>query len=393
MVLTPARETAPFMREKFLNVPFCLFILSCLVSARSARAGVNAVLDEKLAQLYDSVAERFNNNPWFKNQADADVWPRNAGTKTPQVAEYRMMDPELFKNALKSYCVLLESPSAKQVANRNHYAIVNFSQHSGERRLYIYDVAKREFIHNIWTTHGWNSRMGFWYNLSDSGLEELSSYRRVKVLSESDNPNATFFSNRNGSNQSSVGMAIADRQTYFSTDKQWTAMRLTGVDGELNSKIKPRAVVFHEWGYNGETMRWSREAPLSEGCPMLPKSGTYQGVSGTEIAKLLMGEMAGSPVFFYHDRLNAEVNESAYSAQLQTLRDLRQELSENMSQLQEKYEWDDTSKDRYEKIFADKLDSTYSPLISETYQYFKNRSRYYGVEPKNPAACMKALGL
>lgn len=362
-----------------------------LVSALVSPARAALTLEDRLDALYDTVAAKFVQNPWFRNSADEDI--ERAGSRAAPLPEFQMMDRELFRSAMKSYCVLLESPSAKLVKNRDHYGIVNFSQHSGERRFFIYDVSAQEFTHNVWTTHGYASRISAWYSLKDTGAEELQRQTKAFVLSYGDSAHATLFSNRSGSNQSSAGMAIADTQTYYSNQKEWTALRLTGVDGELNSRIRSRAVVLHEWGYDGQTMRWQKEAPLSEGCPMLPRNAFYRGQSGAEVAKILMQEVYGSPIFFYHDRLRATANESAYREQLALLRTLRGEITSSMDAYQQDYEWDAATRKRYEDTIAGQLESTYSPLIEETYKYFKNRSAYFGVEPKSTAACLKALGL
>lgn len=369
--------------------PAGLILSIALALSPAARAA--GTLDERLDRLYDEVSTRFEQNPWFKNSADPDVNPPNARGVAP-VPEYRMVDRELFRNSLKGYCVLLESPQAKNVKNRGRLAIVNYTQPSAERRLYVYDVASQSVIHNLWTSHAANSRIGFWYNLAATELPELEGHRKDVVMSYNETAIASLFSNREGSEMSSVGMAIADTQTYFSAKNNWTALRLTGVDGPLNSLIYKRAVVFHEWGYTGSEVRYSGMAPLSQGCPMLPTRGTYQGRTNVEIAKLIMSEVYGSPVMLYHDRLKPEVNEATYREQLETMKSLRADLTETMLGYQADYGWDDQQRARYEAFFVGKLDEI-SARIEESYKYFRNRSAYYGVEPKNPGACLKALGL
>ncbi|MBS1959805.1 MAG: murein L,D-transpeptidase catalytic domain family protein [Bdellovibrionales bacterium] len=352
-------------------------------------AHASTTLDEALDQLYDSVAAKFVQNRYFHNSADPDL----ARIKNLKLPDFQMMDKELFRSSMKSYCTLLESPNGKKVKNTARFGIVNFTENSGVRRFFIYDVAGQQMIHNIWVAHGGNTRFSQWYSLKDVDENEFGGMTKEVVLSGGDVSVASLFSNRNGSNQSSVGMAIAASEPYYSAENGWNALRLTGVDGALNSNLKPRAVVFHEWNYTSQMMGYYLSAPLSEGCPMLPTRGYYQGQYNVEIARKLMSELYSAPVLFYHDRMNAADNEAGYNANFEEFNSMKQEISDNMKSYAEDYKWTPENAKKYESTIQTKFDTAWRPLIEETYKYFKNKSAYYGVEPKNEAACRKALGI
>lgn len=367
-----------------------ILLAAVLSSIGLQNVHASSKLDEALDQLYESVSAKFVQNEWFHNASDPDL----AKIRNLKLPDFQMMDKDLFRASLKSYCSLLESPNGKKVKNTAHFGVINFSQNSGERRFFIYDVPSQQFIHNIWTAHGGNTRFSQWYSLKDADEDEFSGMTKKVVLKQGDSSVASFFSNRSGSNQSSVGMAIADSEPYYSTEKEWNALRLTGVDGALNSNLKPRAVVFHEWNYGSQTMGYYLQAPLSEGCPMLPTRGYYQGQYNVEIARKLMAELYSAPVLFYHDRMkSAGENETQYKTQLELLASMSEEVSTNMKYYAENYEWTPEKAKKYETVIQTKLESTWHPLIDETYKYFKNKSLYFGVEPKNEAACRKALGI
>jgi hypothetical protein len=378
-----------------------LGLLSCaLFAAQSPHASAHvhiplsaqAQFESRLDSLYQEVSRAHQENPWFKNEQDPSVM-RSWLKTLPMVPEYAMPSRSYFGQALKAYCVLLESPVGSRVKNRARLGIINYSEPSNVRRFYIYDIPQKQIIHQTWTSHAGNSTFGAWRSMKDIDPEKYSQHVKDVIIEHRAYDTASFFSNRPGSEMSSVGMAIADTQTYFSQTNRWNALRLQGVDGPLNNKMGPRAVVFHEWNFDGSQVRSSRKAPMSQGCPMLPTRGAYQGQFNVEIAMLIMNEIRGAPVLLTHDRMDPAVNRAQYQQQKETLKQLEADLTDSFNYYAEGYGWPAEVRQEILKSEIRRLRDQFEPRIEESFQYFQTASLYFGREPKNLAACESALGL
>jgi L,D-transpeptidase catalytic domain len=115
-------------------------------------------------------------------------------------------------------------------------AIVDFSQPSGKKRLYILNLTIGELLVHTLVAHGRNSgdRM------------------------------ATHFSNIPSSLQSSLGFYVAG-DTY--TGNNGLSMRLTGLERGFNDKAENRAIVMHGASYVNETLAAGGRIGRSWGCP------------------------------------------------------------------------------------------------------------------------------
>lgn len=324
---------------------------------------------------------------------DQDLFQRNASQQA-QVPEYQMMSFDRFRLTLKSYCKALETPQTqKLIKNPERLVLIDYSQPSHERRLYVLDLKQKKVLHHTWTTHAYNSSMNFWLSLKDSGLAEFEGRTRETMVSYQDSPNAAFFSNQPGSEQSSVGLAVAEAATYYSTQRKWNALRMTGVDGELNDKLKSRAIVFHEWNYSPTQIRAYQAAPFSWGCPMLPTSGSYQGESDVEIAKRIMNDMRGAVVVMVHDRMLSKTeNEAQGSVQSEKLSQLLDAVNENVESLAGEETWSIEVTKQVRSSLRSQVLLRLQSRIEATKQYFQSRSKFIGVEPETDS-CLRALSI
>lgn len=324
---------------------------------------------------------------------DPDLFHRNSSQQA-QVPEYQMMSFDRFRLTLKAYCKALETPQTqKLIKNPERLVLIDYSRPSHERRLYVLDLKQKKVLHHTWTTHAYNSSMNFWLSLKDSGLAEFESRTRETMVSYQDSANAAFFSNQPGSEQSSVGLAVTDTATYYSAERKWNALRMTGVDGELNDKLKSRAVVFHEWNYSPAQIRAYQAAPFSWGCPMLPTSGSYQGENNIEIAKRIMNDMRGAVVVMVHDRMLSKTeNESQSEAQLEQLSQLLGEVDENVESLAGEETWSTEVANQVRSSLRSQVLLRLQSRIESTNKYFQNRSKFIGVEPAADP-CLRALSI
>lgn len=98
------------------------------------------------------------------------------------------------------------------------YSIIDFSQDSTQKRLYIVDVKSGQLLFNELVTHGKNTG----------------------------HKHARKFSNKNGSLQSSLGL-FRTAESYIG--RHGYSMRLDGVEPGINDQARARAIVMHGADY------------------------------------------------------------------------------------------------------------------------------------------------
>lgn len=144
---------------------------------------------------------------------------------------------EAFDNAKKGW----EKLSAQgKLNNQSVIAIVDFSQPSTSKRLYVLDMENYKVLFNTLVAHGRNS-----------GKEW-----------------AKYFSNKLSSYKSSPGFYITG-QTY--TGSNGYSLKLSGIENGINDKAMQRAIVMHGADYVNESFIASRGyIGRSQGCPAVP---------------------------------------------------------------------------------------------------------------------------
>ncbi|HKO79042.1 MAG TPA: murein L,D-transpeptidase catalytic domain family protein [Chitinophagaceae bacterium] len=144
---------------------------------------------------------------------------------------------EAFDNAKKGW----EKLSGEgKLNNQSVIAIVDFSQPSTKKRLYVLDMENYKVLFNTLVAHGRNS-----------GKEWAKS-----------------FSNKLSSFKSSPGFYITG-QTY--TGSNGYSLKLTGIENGINDKAMQRAIVMHGADYVNESFIASRGyIGRSQGCPAVP---------------------------------------------------------------------------------------------------------------------------
>lgn len=165
---------------------------------------------------------------------------------------------EAFITAVKGYQHLL----AKGLLERDGLlTIIDFSQSSKNKRLYVLDLTGVRLLFNTYVAHG--RRSGGEY--------------------------ATSFSDRNHSNKSSLGFYVT-RNTYTGGDGY--SLRLQGLDRGFNDKALARNVVLHgSWYVNEEYLNTHGMMGRSLGCPAVPMG---------EHEEIIDSIKEGSCVFMYY---------------------------------------------------------------------------------------------
>ena len=130
--------------------------------------------------------------------------------------------------------------SQGKLLNQSVIAIVDFSQPSSQKRLYVLDMNNYKVLYNTLVAHARNS-----------GRET-----------------ASYFSNKPSSYKSSPGFYITG-DTY--TGSNGYSLRLDGIEKGINDNALSRAIVMHGADYVNESFIASKGyIGRSQGCPAVP---------------------------------------------------------------------------------------------------------------------------
>jgi L,D-transpeptidase catalytic domain len=185
------------------------------------------------------------------------------------VSLYYMMDlqekglsMQAFEYAYKGYRLLLEK---KIIRKEDYLTICDFSQSSGNKRLYLVDMINNKVILNTYVAHGRNSGGEY----------------------------ATRFSNRSKSLQSSLGFYVT-QNTYHG--EHGLSLRVAGLEEGYNDKALKRNIVIHGADYIGDKrVRGGKYMGRSYGCPAIPRKECNQVINTIK---------DGSCIFIYHPTKN-----------------------------------------------------------------------------------------
>ena len=143
-----------------------------------------------------------------------------------------------FELAMKGYNFLLKK---RMITNKNIISIIDYSQRSDKKRLYVIDIKKYKLLFQTLVAHGRNS-----------GLEY-----------------ATQFSNDEESHKTSLGFYVT-LSTY--TGECGYALKLKGCEKGFNDKAYDRSIVMHGSEYvNDQFIHSNGFLGRSFGCPAVPE--------------------------------------------------------------------------------------------------------------------------
>jgi hypothetical protein len=141
----------------------------------------------------------------------------------------------VFKKALTGFINLKKED--KLSPNSTVFTVIDYTQPSSKKRMWIVDVLNKMLVLNTWVAHG-----------QGSGDEVASR-----------------FSDKMDSHKSSVGFYLTDDVYY---GEHGRSLRLDGLDIGFNANARKRAIVLHAADYVGETaMALQGHAGRSFGCP------------------------------------------------------------------------------------------------------------------------------
>ena len=157
------------------------------------------------------------------------------------------------KEGLRQALLYLQENS-EEVDNQDYLTLVDFSKHSGEKRMFILDLVNRE-MEVLHVAHGKNTDPGH------TGM-------------------AKYFSNVNNSLKSSLGVYLTAERYY---GKNGLSMRLDGKE-PTNSNARRRAIVVHGAKYVSPT---NSKQGRSYGCPAVSRNKISSVIERTENGSIL----------------------------------------------------------------------------------------------------------
>lgn len=149
------------------------------------------------------------------------------------------LSKQAFEIAFQGFQSLLKKG---MIANAQVLSIIDFSQPSTAKRLYVIDVHLKKLLFNTYVAHGQNSG---------------------KLVPEN-------FSNEPNSYESSLGFYTTDK-TYLG--KHGYSLILNGLEKGINDLAQTRAIVFHGASYVSEQfVKTYGYLGRSWGCPAVPEN-------------------------------------------------------------------------------------------------------------------------
>ncbi|MBS1599472.1 MAG: murein L,D-transpeptidase catalytic domain family protein [Bacteroidetes bacterium] len=178
-----------------------------------------------------------NDLPTKINKPNSSIINNNAVIYDSLNLQQYGLSKKVFDLALKGWQKL---KSAGRVINENIISIVDFSQPSNKKRLYIIDLANAQLLFNTYVAHG-----------KRSGKDV-----------------ATRFSNRPRSLESSVGFYVT-ADPYIGSNGY--SLRLNGMEYGFNNNASRREIVLHGADYVSEEYISANGClGRSWGCPAVP---------------------------------------------------------------------------------------------------------------------------
>lgn len=208
----------------------------------------------------------------FAPNLSKDNYPKNLVTVRPlkkvemiynslDANNFKLPSIESFEIAFEGY----ENLKAKGKIQNNFLTIVDYSLSSKSNRFWVIDMNENKIIFNTLVAHGKNSGDDF----------------------------ASRFSNKNDSNQSSLGF-FSTGETYVG--QHGLSLKLDGLEVGINDKARQRAIVIHGADYvSKEFIKQHNRLGRSQGCPALP----------IEMSKKIIQIIKNkSCLFIYHHSIN-----------------------------------------------------------------------------------------
>jgi L,D-transpeptidase catalytic domain len=190
------------------------------------------------------------------------------------------LSQQAFEYAMEGFSYLVK---AGKITNDKIISIVDFSQPSCKKRLFVIDLDKHKVVYNTYVAHGVNS-----------GKEYASE-----------------FSNQPESNKSSLGF-YETAQTYMG--KNGYSLHLSGLEKGINDKADSRSIVMHGAGYVSEDLIAEQGyIGRSWGCPAVPEK-LHKPIINTIKNGTCLFIYSPSKNYFIHSKILKGATAMAYTS-------------------------------------------------------------------------------
>lgn len=182
----------------------------------------------------------------------------HAGVTDSYFNSLTRVSPGLEQEVLRHALAAMQCAVNNGAAPARRLAVIDYSQPSTERRLWLFDLEKRRLILRDFVAHGRRSGENF----------------------------ATEFSNTLGSYQSSLGL-FRTAESY--RGKHGYSLRMDGLEPGFNDLARERAIVIHAADYvNPALVQSQGRIGRSLGCPAVRP----------EIARMVIDQLKGGQFMF-----------------------------------------------------------------------------------------------
>lgn len=148
--------------------------------------------------------------------------------------------PTLNVAVINKVATTLKCANEYHVGHNNILTVIDYSLPSSEKRLWVFDLTRKQLLFHTYVSHGINSGV---------------------LLTE-------YFSNKNNSKASSMGVYKTDKSYY---GRHGLSLQLEGLDQGFNDNASRRAVVMHGgWYVDERFIKKYGRAGRSWGCPAVP---------------------------------------------------------------------------------------------------------------------------
>ena len=144
--------------------------------------------------------------------------------------------PEVWAHALSAH----DRATSLGYTSSQRVVVIDYTIASSERRLWVVDVGTHEVLMHEYVAHAINSGGTYPY----------------------------AFSNRDGSNQSSLGAFVTKGRPYIGI--RGLSLRLEGLESGINDKAAARGIVFHGTPNVSEARAAQGKQGRTQGCPAVP---------------------------------------------------------------------------------------------------------------------------
>ena len=157
--------------------------------------------------------------------------------------------PTLSLAVINKVLTSLTCANAYNIEHNKILTVIDYSQPSSEKRLWVFDLKEQKLLFHTYVSHGLNSGVS----------------------------STTYFSNKNNSKASSLGV--------FRTEKAYQgrhglSLQLDGLDRGFNDNASSRAVVMHGgWYVEERFIKKYGRAGRSWGCPAVPDNLTESSIN------------------------------------------------------------------------------------------------------------------